>query len=511
MPKGKKRTANEKKKNSRWNFRNCAEQKPKRSNVRRQPAVAVGGKEVKRKKLKRKLYTSEALKNAIQAYSASQSSLRVVARTYGVPPATLARKVKDPSTQGKRSGPSTVLDATEEEDIVQWIFDRAKMGLPVTKDDLIDAVGTYVSSTNKPNPFIANRPGRHWYEGFKRRHPDLTIRTPQHLSHKRADVTQEDLQDWFEEQKNYLSSKNLLDISPTRVFNCDETNVALCPKSNKILTKKGSLTAYKITDDVKIGITVLFMYSASGKRAPPMILFPYKEKLPRSIIAKIPTGWGVGISDNGWMTLELFYEYMTNVFYPWLLQEEIEFPVVLYLDNHSSHLTMPLVKFCREKKIEIIGLYPNSTHIMQPLDIAFFHPFKEAWKKTVTRWKTEKNMKELKKEDVGTVLKQTLESMQEEDIIKNGFRATGLVPFNPNAVDYDILNKKKEKSKQPVSASHGESIDLHLQKFQDYLNEASPDLLHRFEKDLPTGSWTGNLENKALFEYWYWLKSSKTG
>lgn len=510
MPKRKKRTA-DKKKNSKWNSRNCAEQKPKRSNVRRQSAVAIGGKEVKKKKLKRKLYTSEALKNAIQAYSASQSSLRAVARTYGVPPATLARKVKDRSTQGKRSGPSTVLDAAEEEDIVQWIFDRAKMGLPVSKDDLIDAVETYLSSTNKPNPFIANRPGRHWYEGFKRRHPDLTIRTPQHLSHKRADVTQEDLQDWFEEQKNYLSCKNLLDISPTRVFNCDETNVALCPKSNKILTKKGSLTAYKITDDVKLGITVLFTYSASGKRAPPMILFPYKEKLPRSIIAKIPTGWGVGISDNGWMTLELFYEYMTNVFYPWLLQEQIEFPVVLYLDNHSSHITMPLVKFCREKKIEIIGLYPNSTHIMQPLDIAFFHPFKEAWKKTVTRWKTEKNMKELKKEDVGIVLKQTLESMQEEDIIKNGFRATGLVPFNPNAVDYDILDKKKEKSKQPVSASHGESIDLHLQKFQDNLSEVSPGLLHRFEKDLPTGSWTGNLENKALFEYWYRLKSSKTG
>ena len=412
--------------------------------MKTQCTVSIGSKDIKKK---RKMYTPEALKNAVQAYNSSKSlSMRGVAETYGIPTATLARKVNNPTILNRKSGPSTVLDANEEKEIEQWIFDRAKMGIPVTKDDLLSAVETYVTSSNKNTPFIANRPGRHWYEGFKRRHPDITIRTPQHLSHKRAEVTREDLQDWFREQRDYLSSKNLLNICPTRVFNCDETNVALCPKSNKILTRKGSLTAYKITDDVKMGITVLFMYSAAGKRAPPMILFQYKEKLPKNIIAKIPTGWGIGISENGWMTLELFYEYMTNVFYLWLLQEKIEFPVVVYLDNHSSHLTMPLVKFCREKQIEIIGLYPNSTHVLQPLDIAFFHPFKEIWKKIVTKWKNENNMKELRKEYVGIVIKKALEAMAEEDIIKNGFRASGLVPFNPSAVNYDILDKKNQKT-----------------------------------------------------------------
>ena len=39
----------------------------------------------------------------------------------------------------------------------------------------------------------------------------------------------------------------------------------------------------------------------------------------------------------------------------------------------------------------------------------------------------------------------------------------------------------------------------------------SPELLHSFEKDLPSGSWTGSLEKKGLFEYWYRMTSSKTG
>ena len=61
------------------------------------------------------MYTPGALKNAIQAFNASKSlSMRDVAKTYGIPTATLARKVNNPTTLNKKSGPSTVLDANEE-------------------------------------------------------------------------------------------------------------------------------------------------------------------------------------------------------------------------------------------------------------------------------------------------------------------------------------------------------------------------------------------------------------
>jgi len=55
-------------------------------------------------------------------------------------------------------------------------------------------------------------------------------------------------------------------------------------------------------------------------------------------------------------------EYITNIFYPWLVEQKTEFPVILYMDNHSSHLNLPLVTFCREKQIELTILPPNSTH-----------------------------------------------------------------------------------------------------------------------------------------------------
>lgn len=179
------------------------------------------------------------------------------------------------------------------------------------------------------------------------------------------------------------------------------------------------------------------------------------------------------------MTTETFYEYITNVFYPWLVKIDTVFPVVIYMDNHSSHLNLPLVTFCRDKKIELIMLPPNSTHIMQPLDIAFFHPFKETWKKCVPKWKNQQSVDQIKKENFPLVLQFTLQNMtNEEKVVVSGFKASGLYPFNPKAVDYDILNKSN-KSRQTTDdrAAATMTDDANSIKYKQ--------LLEMFEEDLP--------------------------
>ncbi|XP_074109746.1 uncharacterized protein LOC141534337 [Cotesia typhae] len=404
----------------------------------------------KKNKSTRINYSPDDLANALKAVDTGVS-LRKAAAVYGVPPTTLSRKKENPEISKQKTGPATVFFNTEEQKIVDWILFRAQRGLPVTKTELLDSIQQYVKMSKKETPFIDSRPSRHWYEGFRKRHPQISIRKPQHLTHSRAAVTGDDLKDWFDEQAKYLTEKKLLEILSTRIFNCDETYVSLCPPSEKVLLAKGSRSAYKVVDSDKEGFTVLFMYSANGDRAPPMIMFPYKEEVPEKIVKNCPEGWGVGLSGNGWMTSESFYEYITNIFYPWLVKQGTQFPIVLYLDNHSSHMTMPLVTFCRENGIELIGLVPNSTHIMQPLDISFFHPFKQTWKKSVPRWKNSKNVSRVKKEDFPLVLKFALDAMvQEKNAVISGFKAAGLYPFDPSAVDYDVFDKRK-KSKTTVT------------------------------------------------------------
>lgn len=63
----------------------------------------------------------------------------------------------------------------------------------------------------------------------------------------------------------------------------------------------------------------------------------------------MPQGWGIGRAESGWITAESSYEYVGNILYPWLVQNNIEFHVVLFLGGHSSHMALALSDLCREK------------------------------------------------------------------------------------------------------------------------------------------------------------------
>lgn len=115
-----------------------------------------------------------------------------------------------------------------------------------------------------------------------------------------------------------------------------------------------------INGDEKESITTLFMTNAEGNFAPPMILFWY-QRIPYNAISKMPKKWVAGTTDKGWMTAKSFFEYITNIFYPWLKENNIKFPVILFLDGLSSHLTLPLSNFCTENQIELIAIQMRLT------------------------------------------------------------------------------------------------------------------------------------------------------
>jgi hypothetical protein len=75
----------------------------------------------------------------------------------------------------------------------------------------------------------------------------------------------------------------------------------------------------------------------------------------------VPKSWGIGISSNGWMKSELFYEYIANIFYKDLFERNTKFPVILFVDGHSTHLTYKVSELCKQLKISLIALYPNTT------------------------------------------------------------------------------------------------------------------------------------------------------
>lgn len=159
-----------------------------------------------------------------------------------------------------------------------WVLRRAKTGCPSTKKELFDGVQEYLEKNNLKNPFKNNRPGRAWFDAFKIRHPEITIRKAQALESCRENVTEDDLRNWFSDVKAYLSSKNLLNIEPLRDWNCDEISLQLNLSLRRVLAEKGAKAVYQtIKGSDKDNHSVLFTYAADGTGGPSLILYKAKE------------------------------------------------------------------------------------------------------------------------------------------------------------------------------------------------------------------------------------------
>jgi len=107
--------------------------------------------------------------------------------------------------------------------------------------------------------------------------------------------------------------------------------------------------------------------------------------------------------------------------------------VVLFVDGHKSHLSLELADFCSQNQIILYCLPPNSTHIMQPCDVAIFKPLKASWKNVVAKNKRFGNS--INKNNFVNHFQEAFDSVQTSSIV-NGFRKCGLYPFDPNAVDF---------------------------------------------------------------------------
>lgn len=471
-----------------------------------------------------KIYSEKLLQQALEELEKG-SSFRSVSKEYSIPLATLHRRKKNPVLHKKKPA---VLTCEEEQEIAFWIIQRARMGCPVTKNELLENVEIYLKHNNRPNPFNNNRPGRAWYEGFRRRNPEVTIRTAQSLESCREDATEDDLRGWFATIKDYLEKKNLLNIDPSRVWNCDETSLPLNPKPSKVLAEKGAAVVYQTVEGSdKDNLSVLFNYAADGTRGPPLVLYKYKQKIPEEIIKSMPPGWGIGLSEGGYMQRENFFEYVTNVWFPFLEKIGVEFPVILYCDGHTSHISIPLVSFCREKQIEILHYYPHSTHLCQPLDIAYFCPLKQkVWPERTRIFRIKNNRRGLKKEEFAPLLLESLNSWDtEKQVVISGFKASGTYPLDPNVIKYDKLKKKKTKKVTGISANKPNinqaliptpttstykidsgpvsevSNESHLKFLELYI---PTEILEKF-KDC--NEWASDDENAQLFKVWSQMRN----
>ena len=117
----------------------------------------------------------------------------------------------------------------------------------------------------------------------------------------------------------------------------------------------------------------------------------------------------------------------------WTEEESGRIPCRVVPDGHRSHVNIAISEICAEHDIILICFPPNSTHILQPCDVAFFKPFKGLWREKVNEWTSKRPQNQVTIKNIAHLLHDVWQKLPLK-YGQNGFRACGLYPWDPKAV-----------------------------------------------------------------------------
>lgn len=174
--------------------------------------------------------------------------------------------------------------------------------------------------------------------------------------------------------------------------------------------------------------TACMCMSATGHFIPPFIIFP-RVRMTQQLKQGAPPGTVFSCNPSGWMTAKDFnrwFEHFIQQVHPTETN-----PVLLILDGHSSHTrNLEFVDRARECHVIVLSLPPHCSHKLQPLDVSFMGPFKTHFSQAIEDWLKNKPGEVVTLNEISTLLGKAYLRAASVSVAVNGFRKTGIAPFN---------------------------------------------------------------------------------
>ncbi|KAG5669933.1 hypothetical protein PVAND_000222 [Polypedilum vanderplanki] len=413
---------------------------------------------------KRKLYSKEHLVTAIHQVKNNISTIYTASKQYKIPKSTLRFHLTERTVN--KVGPKQVLSVKSELKISEWVIDCASKGDPRTKEDVLQAAAQFDAFENKPIKFGTNGPSNIWLQGFLKRHPNLSFRKPEAIGKASATVSKQDIDNFFNTFNAYIRKNGLEKLfdRPDAWYNLDETSFDLNDNPDRVLAARGSKSVYKVNGTgLHDNITTTFCFSAAGDVLPPQIIFNKSfSRIEDVSYAAGETGkkFFFARSEKGWQTQDSFKSYVERLDAE-LCSHGVERPIVLLLDGHASHKSIDLYLWCKSREIILLLLPPNTTHILQMCDTSVFGPTKRAWRVEINKYKREKLKTNVDQTDFIKILSRVMDKVMIPETIKNGFKGTGMFPFNRHNVHDDrIIGVHPSNNTSLSSTNDSKTSDL---------------------------------------------------
>jgi hypothetical protein len=386
---------------------------------------------------------------ALKALDEGQiTTIREAADLYDVPKSTLHRRVKGVQSRVEAIPNNLLLTVHEEEALLQYILDLDAQGFPPRRSLVEAAANLLLNSRGEQSPKTC---GKNWVSNFVNRKPQLKSAYNRRYDYKRA-LCEDPLlvRNWFSLVRNTVAKYGIVEDD---IYNFDETGFAmgLITTSKVITGSDNRLKPVTLQPGNRNWATVIHSVSAKGGAIPPLIILAGKNHLSSWYETPgLPKDWAIAVSDSGWSNDDLGALWIQH-FHSHTFSKAKGPYRLLIMDGHGSHHTARLQAYCKEQSIITLCMPPHSSHLLQPLDVGCFSPLKRAYGAQV-ELKMRYGVNHITKEQfLEAYLIAHKQAITESNIL-SGFRASGLVPFNPQRV-LDTLIPIQRTPSPPLSTA----------------------------------------------------------
>ncbi|EDN08103.1 conserved hypothetical protein [Histoplasma mississippiense (nom. inval.)] len=431
---------------------------------------------------RRNFYQEGRILLAIKALDKGQiSGIRAAARAYEVPYSSLYDRLHGRTTRKDSQLKNRKLSLTEEASLIQWILSMTERGQSPRITTVRNMANLLLSereikSESKPPPTV----GECWVRNFVNRHEELKSTFSRKYDHQRALCENpEIIRGWFNLVRNTIAKYG---IAQEDTYNFDETGFQMgVIGTARVITGSERVDRPNlIQPGDREWATVIAGVNATGWALRTMIIL--KGKMHQSHwyeTEKLPHDWVIGVSENGWTNDKLGLIWLKEIFDKDTRSRTKGKYRLLILDGHGSHASAEFDQFCSENDIIALYMPSHSSHLLQPLDVSCFSPLKKAYRRQVEK-QMQLGINHIDKEEFLTLYPAAHMEALNENNIKSGFKATGLVPYDPEQV-LSRLNTQMHTPTPPGTSHSSQAswatatphnvrqVDLQAKKIKGYM------------------------------------------
>jgi len=274
-------------------------------------------------------------------------------------------------------GNNIILTKAQEQAVYRFCHEQWEMRIAATLAMIFAAI----SHLRKAEQL--DHPSGVWFQQWRKKNPSLhTIKTKPIARARIMTHTEEDLKTFFVNPQNTLAKYNI--DKAKYLYNMDESGVRIgCPAGKVVIVPTEVKELYTTSPENRPSVTIIEAICADGCLPPsPVIICPGKKIIENWIHDNLTGAEVITVSPTGYTNENIALAWL-NHFIKHIRAGPDKHWRLLLLDGHNSHRQDDFIIKCHENHIVPFEFPSHMTHVLQPLGVGVFCPWKHYHSKAI--------------------------------------------------------------------------------------------------------------------------------